>query len=150
MSSAAACGSPSLSKSERAAQLAAWSEELIALEAIYTDSLTHDDGATDAAGLAEAAAAAEEAVAADAEAARRVRVCFTVLLDGGGLLDEAAASDASRMPPGELRLQITFRSGYPSHRVLPSIALVHGMLSDVLPAAGADAVELYDQTGGST
>ena len=127
---------PSLTPADTATQLTAWSDELLALEAIYPDLLTHDDGCADAAAIAEAAAAAD-AFTADSSsdgAPACVEVSFTVLLDGGGVID---VSD-SAMPPGEVRLQIGLRPGYPHKGVLPKIALVHEMLTDVRLLSGSN------------
>ena len=49
---------------------------------------------------------------------------------------------SSSMPPGEVRLQMTFKDGYPlkSKALLPKISLLHSMLVADFPSDGADAV----------
>jgi hypothetical protein len=69
----------------------------------------------DCADAAALAAAAEEAEASSATLVKAPQVSFTVLLDGGGFVDVSDAEGASTLPPGEVRLQLTLRDGYP-HR----------------------------------
>ena len=100
-----------LTAEERTAQLAAWAEELMALEAMYSDVLAHDEGCVDAARLSELAEADENS--SDHE---KVEVSFSVLLDGGGGgidISDAAGEGSSPMPPGEVRLQMTLKTATP-------------------------------------
>ena len=102
--------------------LASWAEELATLEAIYGDDFAVDDDHPDAAALAELTAPAA------------VSVAFSVRLDGAG-------ADPDELPPGELRLSLTFPRGYPHGGATPRFALGHQLLADELPPAGARAIE---------